>query len=236
VLHAPRAYLLSQDVAKIARGASLLSRLPDRGEARVAVYAFEPEEWEIDVASRDRPALLARVSGVLADHGLDVLDAVVATWGDGGALESFRVRRSASEPPRPGPGPGPGQLEAAAPPDRARLEAAMVAAFDEPLSCAPNPDAEISFDDAGSPWYTLCEVRSPDRRGLLHTITVGIASANASVHSARLDTVEGLAVDRFELTDATGRKLDREMKEAVRNAVLGGVTPRRRRFGRLTRV
>ena len=24
----------------------------------------------------------------------------------------------------------------------------------------------VAFDDAASPWYTLCEVRSPDRRGL----------------------------------------------------------------------
>jgi Kef-type K+ transport system membrane component KefB len=230
--HAPRAYLLSQEVPKIARGVNLLARLPDRGEARVAIYSFKSDEWEIDVASRDRPGLLARVSGVLAEHGLDVLDATVATWGDGGALESFRVRRATLEPPQLEAA----RIEAAQPPDPDRLEAAVAAAFDDPLVSVPNPDAEVSFDDVGSPWYTLCEVRSPDRRGLLHTITVGIAAAHASVHSARLETVDGLAVDRFELTDGAGRKLDREMKDAVRNAILGGVAPRKRRFGRLAKV
>jgi Kef-type K+ transport system membrane component KefB len=225
ILHAPRAYLLSQEAKRVARQVQLLDRLPDRGEARVALYEAGPHEWELDVGSRDRPALLARVSGVLADHGLDVLGAIVATWGDGGAIESFRVRRAE-----------PGQIAAATPPDPARLEAAIAASFGEPLASAPNPDAEISFDDAGSPWYTICEVRSPDRRGLLHTITVGIAAANASVHSARLDTVEGRAVDRFELTDPTGRKLDQATKQAVRAAVAGGVVPRRRRFGRLVRA
>ncbi len=100
----------------------------------------------------------------------------------------------------------------------------------------PNKRAEVSFDDAGSPWYTLCEVRSPDERGVLHAITVGIAACGASVHSARVDTVEGLVVDRFELTDSNGRKLDDETKDAVRAVIVGGVSLRRRRFGRLVKV
>jgi len=91
---------------------------------------------------------------------------------------------------------------------------------------------EVIFDDEASPWYTLCEVRSPDRRGLLHMITVGLASAGADVHSARLVTTDGRAVDRFELTDRTGRKLDADMKDAVVVAVTGGVSPRRRMLTR----
>jgi Fe-S oxidoreductase len=94
---------------------------------------------------------------------------------------------------------------------------------------ADHPDAEVVFDDAASPWYTLCEVRSPDRRGLLHMITVGLAAAGASVHSARLVTLDGQAVDRFELTDADGRKLTRDAKVAVRAALVDGVMPTRGR-------
>lgn len=232
VERAPRAYLLSQPAQSVARQVRLLDQLPGRNQARVALYQFEVDEWEIDVASRDRPALLASVSGVLVEYGLDVYSAVIATWGDGAALESFKVRRAALEPPQLHPE----QLQAAAPPDPERLERAIVASFDQGLTAAPNPDAEVSFDDAGSPWYTICEVRSPDRRGLLHTITAGMAAAGASVHSARLETIEGLAVDRFELTDVTGRKLDSDTKESVRAAIVQGVTVRRRRFGRLVRT
>ncbi len=100
--------------------------------------------------------------------------------------------------------------------------------FDAPLESPPNPDAEVRFDDHSSPWYTVCEVRSPDRRGLLHTITVAIASAGASIHSARLVTSGGTAVDRFELTDRNERKLDDSAKEAIRSAVASGVLARRR--------
>ena len=56
------------------------------------------------------------------------------------------------------------------------------------------------------------------------------------MHSARVETVDGLAVDRFELTDSTGRKLDDETKDAVRDVIVDGVSLRRRRFGRLVKV
>ncbi len=90
----------------------------------------------------------------------------------------------------------------------------------------------MTFDDDASPWYTLCEVRSPDRAGLLHTITVALASAGANVHSARLATIAGLAVDRFELTDRNDRKLNEAAKTAIVEAIARGVTPRKRLAGR----
>jgi Kef-type K+ transport system membrane component KefB len=230
--HAPRAYLLAQEPADVALQAELLEPLPRKGEARVAVRPIGADEWRVEVASRDRPGLLASVAGVLSDHGLDVHDAVVATWADGAAIESFRVRRAALDPP---------QLPAARvekiEPDPAALEHAIVASFDQALTAPPNPEAEVTFDDSASPWYTVCEVRSPDRRGLLHTIAVGLAAAGASVHSARLHTVGDTAVDRFQLTDRNGRKLDRDAKDAVRRAIEEGVRPRRRRrLGRLLPV
>jgi len=107
-----------------------------------------------------------------------------------GALDSFRVLPTTPTPP-----------------DADALTAAIVEAFKQPLEAPPTPGAEVVFDDDASPWYTLCEVRSVDRPGLLHAITVGFASAGVDVHSARVRTVEGEAVDRFEVTDRNGRKL-----------------------------
>ena len=209
VLHAPRAYLLAQEGPDIARQAALLEPLPFRGSVRVSVTEVDRFEWKVEVAARDRPGLLAVVSGVLADNGLDILDAVVATWPDGGTLDSFSVRRSVLEPARLSPE----ELDKIGPPDRGVLEAGVAAALGVPIEVLPNPDADVRFDDEASPWYTLCEVRSPDRRGLLHSLTAGIASGGANVHSAHLVTISGLAVDRFELTDANGHKLDDSRKD-----------------------
>ncbi len=233
IQQAPRAYILNQDAADVARQATLLEPLPARHRARVGVVPIEAptgsrHEWRVEVAVRDRPALLATVSGVLAEAGLDVLDAVIATWEDGAALESFRVRRALLEPAQLDDE----RIARARPPEPSWLEQEIIAAFDRPLTSPPNPDAEVIFDDIGSPWYTLCEVRSPDRRGLLHTITVGLAAAGADVHSARLVTTDGRAVDRFELSDRTGRKLDSEVKDAIVVAISAGVVPRRRILSR----
>ncbi|MEX1006314.1 MAG: cation:proton antiporter [Acidimicrobiia bacterium] len=218
IQHAPRELLLMQEARDIARQAKLLEPLPARGRARVAVRPLDDGEWGIDVASRDRPGLLATVAGVLSHHGLDILDAVVATWGDGGALDSFRVRGTSSR---------------TTPPNSEGLESSIVTAFDAPLESPPNPDAELYFDDHSSPWYTLCEVRSPDHRGLLHDLAAGISSARANVHMARLATIAGNAVDRFELTDRNGRKLDDAMEAMVVRAIREGV--RRRRLPSLRR-
>jgi Kef-type K+ transport system membrane component KefB/predicted amino acid-binding ACT domain protein len=210
IQHAPHAYLLTVAADDIVRQCALIDRLPGREKARIVVAPHPAGDWRIELAARDRPGLLATVSGVLADHGLDVIDAVVATWPDGGALESFRVRGDQPEP--------------------AELERAVEAAFRVPLTSAACPHAELFFDDQGSPWYTLLEIQDADRPGLLHGFTAGLARAGISVHSARLATANGTAKDRFELTDTRGNKLDATAKEAAARAIREGVAPRRGRF------
>ena len=172
--HAPRAYLLSQEAADVARQAAFVEPVPSKGDASVAVLPVDPDpggdateadpRWRIEIAARDRAGLLATIAGVITDAGFDILDAAVATWGDGAALDTFLVQRTVSSPTDLG-----GLLA----PDPVKLEAAIVAAFDDPLESLPNADADLRFDDHSSPWYTICEVRSPDRRGLLHSLTVG---------------------------------------------------------------
>lgn len=208
--HAARAYLLSQDAAALARQARLLEPLPRRGVARVLVGAEGPGLWRVEVASRDRRGLLAVITGVLAATGLDVVDAAATTWPDGGAVESFLVRADEA-------------------PDEGFLRAAVESAWRGGLSSSPIPDAKVTFDDEASPWYTLCEVEAPDERGLLHALAVAFAASGADVHSARISTVEGRAVDRFELTDGHGRKLDPKAEDAIGAAIANGVRPRRYR-------
>ncbi|HMF04406.1 MAG TPA: cation:proton antiporter, partial [Acidimicrobiia bacterium] len=96
---APHTYLLAQDAADVARQAAMLEPVPGRDEARVTVAPLDTRMWGVDVASRDRPGLLATISGVLTDAGLSVQDAQIATWGDGGAVDSFRVMETAGTPP-----------------------------------------------------------------------------------------------------------------------------------------
>ena len=221
---APRSYVLSQPAADVARQAAFVDPVPARGEASVAVLSIEPDQWRVEVAARDRPGLLQAVSSAIAALGFDIVDAVVATWHDGAALGAFVVRHDESI--------SPGNGDETASPDPVALEAAIVAAFSAPLQPTPNREAELRFDDHASPWYTICEVESPDRRGLLQDLTAAMVSAGANVHSARLVSIDGVAVDRFELTDLNGHKLDEAMEQAAIQAVRNGVTPKRKALGR----
>lgn len=213
IRHAPRGYLLTEDSQAVARQAALLEPLPRRDTARARVHPIGPGEWRVEVGLRDRRGLLAIVSGVLATLGLDVTDAVVATWPDGAALERFVVR--------------PALEHSGATPDADVLSAAIVVALDGPVGAPPMPDAVVTFDDDASPWYTICEVRAPDRPGILHSITVGLAHAGTSVHSARLASSGTEVADRFELTDERAAKLEDGAKSAVIDAILRGVAPER---------
>jgi predicted amino acid-binding ACT domain protein len=206
VRRAPRGYVLRNDSEVIARHARLIDPMPNARQARVQVAG----DW-VDVVARDRPGLFAAVTGALAAAGLDVADALVATWDDGAALESFRLQPGVSLEP-------------------ALLTTAIESAFGQAGASDPLPDAEVAFDDAASPWQTVCEVRSVDQPGLLHALAVAFAAAGIEVHAANVRADAGLVIDRFHLTGRRGEKLSAAEQEAVRGHVRDGVTPKRRRF------
>ncbi|MHB8669730.1 MAG: ACT domain-containing protein [Acidimicrobiales bacterium] len=206
IASAPGGYLLAHRASDIARHCGLLSPLPAAGEVRVVTTpGLGRGEWRLDVASRDRPGLLAAFTGVLVRQGVDVAQAVLATWDDGGALEAFVVR--CPDPPEP-----------------EDLQRALEASLDQPLSSPPVPGARVSFANGASPLYTSCEVCVADRPGLLHAMAVAIASAGADVHAACVTTVDGLARDRFDLSDRAGHRLDPSLEEAIRGRIRSGVS------------
>ena len=93
-------------------------------------------------------------------------------------------------------------------------------------------DASVAFDDGVSPWHTVCEVRAPDRPGLLHEIAAAFAAAHVSVHAARLSADGGVVVDRFDVTTANGEKLDAAHQTQFGELLRSGVKPRRHRVPR----
>ena len=220
---APLSYLLSEDPAAVVRHVRLLEPLPPRSTFRVTVVQESNAVWRVEIGARDQLGLLALVTGVLERAQLDVVDAVLATWGDGAALQAFRVRTGV----------------VGVSPDASLLTSALTEAQNQDLVSAAVTDAVVEFDDAGSPWHTIAEVRATDRRGLLHALAVAFAAASADVHAARITTNDSLAFDRFDLTDPTGRKLDDETKAAIRLALANGVEARsltRRRPWKSNRV
>jgi UTP:GlnB (protein PII) uridylyltransferase len=143
------------------------------------------------------------VTGVLTVYDFAVDQAVIATWDDGAVLDAFLVRSTWL-------------------PHVDLLQRDLEAALAKPRSSEALPDAEVTFDDDASPWYTRCDVRAPDRPGLFHALAVAISGADADVHGARATTRSGRVHDRFDLTDLTGEKLGPVTKARIEALVRSG--------------
>jgi len=205
---APPAYLLVHDSSDVARHAAVLNPRPAPGEVRAVVTpGRRPGIWQLDVAARDQAGLLAACTGVLAAAGLEVVQAVVATWDDGAALEAFLVAAPVA-------------------PDVTELQAAFEHSLAVPVLTPPVDDAIVTFDDTAAGLYTACEVCAPDRPGLLHALAAAMAVAGADVHAASVTTVDGMARDRFDLSDRNGERLSLARQEAVRRSIERGVAAR----------
>ncbi len=208
---APRSYLLRTPSEALARQARLLDPKPAR-EPRVLVTPA-PAGWWVEVAWHDRPGLLAAIAHALAEADLAVDDAVLATWPDGAVLDAFLVRAPEA-------------------PDPAGLRAAIDAATRRQLSSPPLPGAEVAVDQSASPWHSVVEVRTTDRPGVLASLATAFAAAGLAVRSASASVDDDLVIDRFEVTDRAGGKVDDAEVARLRELIAGGVAVRRGRFGR----
>lgn len=206
VATAPAGYLYVHDSTDVARHCSLLSTLPAADEVRVVVTPGRAAgEWRLDVGARDRVGLLASFTGVLAERRIDVVQAVLATWDDGAALQAFIVR-------------------SAAPPDCGALQLELAASLNRSLAAPVVFDATVEFDDQASPLYTACQVTAPDQPGLLHAVAVAFAGAGVDVHAAAVETNGRLAHDRFDLSHS-GRKLGPSVQRTLHSAISTGTGP-----------
>jgi [protein-PII] uridylyltransferase len=181
----------------------------------------------LTVVCADRHGLFNRVAGVLALHGLDVLEAAAATEGSM-ALEVFRVESSL--------GPSfswpsvvkdleralAGRLAV-----RARLaDRARRYASGKRLAAA-RVETELRFDLEASADATVVEVHAPDAVGVLYRITRAFADLDLDIVSAKVQTLGPLVVDSFYLRDAGGQKISdgatlREIERAVLHALEEG--------------
>jgi [protein-PII] uridylyltransferase len=176
----------------------------------------------LTIVDADRPGLFSRVTGTLALHGMDVLDANIVTF-DGRALEVITVQSSF----------GPtfawdkvlrdleraldGRLAL-----RARLaERAATYRRRAPTTVRSEPKVEFHLD--ASSRATVVEVHAPDSVGVLHRITAAIAEFDLDIVRARVQTLLDEVVDSFYLEAAGGGKVPEDVLPELRRAILHAV-------------
>lgn len=164
-------------------------------------------------ALADHPGIFSRLAGALALVGANVVDARTYTSKDGYATAAFWVQDADGHPFE----------ESRLPRLRSMIERTLkgeVLARDAMKSRDKMKKRErgfkvpthITFDNEGSEIYTIVEVDTRDRPGLLFDLTRTLADANIQIGSAVIATYGEQVVDTFYVKDMFGLKLHAETK------------------------
>ena len=180
-------------------------------------------------AIADHPGMFSRLTGALALVGANVVDARTFTTKDGYATAAFWIQDGDGHPYEDNRIPRLRQMinktlmgeivprEAIKPRDKLKKRER---AFTVPTS--------ITFDNEGSEIYTIIEVDTRDRPGLLFDLARTLAASNVYIASAVIATYGEQVVDTFYVKDMFGLKFHSESKQRtletrMRKAIVEGV-------------
>jgi [protein-PII] uridylyltransferase len=167
---------------------------------------------EVWICNWDRKELLAKIAGSLAVAQLNILSADIYTRGDNLVLDLFRVCNTRFQ-----------SVEEEK--EKAQVEKFLnLALAQEDYDFAPllnrakkrpgfhlsqelDFPTRIGIDNDAHPVYTLVDIQTPDRLGLLYSLLRAFGEARVNIALSRIATEKGAAIDSFYVTNEEGRKI-----------------------------
>jgi len=216
----PQRYLLVHSAEEVMRHMGMADGL---GDQPVQVELKRGRHWyELTMVTRDRPFLFAKLAGVLAAWGMNIVKANAFSNEAGTVVDTLyftdrfrtlelnlseweRFRRSVTSVLL-----GEADLEKMLR-DRQRSEKGAIAKV--------KVETKIEFDDSCSSTSTLVQVITQDRPRLLHRIASCLSDQKCNIEIALIDTEGQMAIDTFYLTWG-GAKLKTEHCKQVEKALL----------------
>ena len=203
--------LMTETQATFAR---LLRGLPDN-EIRIDLHPDPARDaTRACFALADHPGIFSRLAGALALVGANVVDARTYTSKDGYATAVFWVQDSDGHPYEVSKLPRLQQmidktLKGEVRPRQALADRDKVKKREREFRFPTH----ITFDNEGSEIYTIIEVDTRDRPGLLYDLTRTLAANNIYIASAVIATYGAQVVDAFYVKDMFGLKLHTKSKQ-----------------------
>ncbi|WP_036554000.1 [protein-PII] uridylyltransferase [Nisaea denitrificans] len=182
------------------------------------------EVTEITVYTSDHPGLFSRVTGAMAVSGASIVDARIATFSNGMALDVFWIQDE--------------DRKAFDRPDKlAKLSVAIEQALTGRLNLLSELvkrrrnierrarvmkiPTRVLIDNKASVTHTVIEVNATDRPGVLYRIARALREIKLQISSAKISTYGESFVDVFYVKDLFGLKIDSETRiQEIRSALL----------------
>lgn len=216
----PQRYLLVHTAEEVMRHMQMTEEL---GGEPVQVELKRGRHWyELTMVTGDRPFLFAKLAGVLAAWGMNIVKANAFSNQAGIVVDTLyftdrfrtlelnlsewdRFRRSVTSVLV-----GEADLDKMLR-DRQRSEKGVIAKV--------KVETKIEFDDLSSATSTLVQVIAQDRPRLLHRIASSLSDQQCNIEIALIDTEGQMAIDTFYLTSG-GKKLPAEHCRQVEKALV----------------
>ncbi|MGL4321125.1 MAG: [protein-PII] uridylyltransferase [Paracoccaceae bacterium] len=205
--------------------ARLLIGLPDN-EIRIDLHPdLDRDATRACFALVDHPGIFSRLAGALALVGANVVDARTYTSKDGYATAVFWVQDTEGKPYEVSRLPRlRGMIEKTLKGEVIARDALKDRDKIKKREREFRFPTHITFDNEGSEIYTIIEVDTRDRPGLLYDLTRTLAANNIYIASAVIATYGAQVVDTFYVKDMFGLKLhqkprqeslDRKLRQAI---------------------
>lgn len=223
---APTRYLLTTSLGKIASHLRLIQRVQQEEEAASQWAAFPLAGYsEFTVCAYGRHGRFAQIVGTLTANGINILSAQIFTLSSGMVIRHFRVDNGKGS-----------AIEEAAVWERLAADLRDVLAgkadvreliksrrkdvLAKPVQKGVLPPTKVEFDNLVSDAYTVLDIRTQDRLGLLYLISSTLSELAVDMRAAKITTETDQVVDVFYVTNKDGTKLlDGVRKEQVRVAL-----------------
>ncbi len=176
-------------------------------------------------AMADHPGIFSRMCGALALVGANIVDARTFTSKDGYATAAFWIQDAEGSPYEASRLPRLRQMiEKTLGGEVVTTEAIRSRDVIKKRERAFKVPTTITFDNDGSEIYTIIEVDTRDRPGLLFDLTRTLANSNVYIASAVIATFGEQVVDSFYVKDMFGLKfhaaskqktLEKRLREAI---------------------
>lgn len=186
----------------------------DKALEPVVTWHDEPDRGytAVHICTWDRAGLFSKITGCLTAAGLNILSAEIYTRTDGIILDTFFVtdaktgllanRDECVKFEKLLHASLTGHLDL--PALIARLKVAA------PLYKSPGDEripTTVRFDNATSDYYTIIDIETEDRVGVLYIISQTFSELNLDICVAKICTEKGAAIDTFYVSQADSRKI-----------------------------